>query len=114
MAALRHALEASDAAALAGFYTEDAEMVIVDANTTPSHPMRLTGNLAISAFWRDVCSREMTHKISHELIGTDRASLIEECAYPDGCHVMAAVSLDLRDGRIARHIAVQAWDGAQT
>lgn len=107
---LRHALEHSEADALVGLYAEDAEMVIVDRDRPPGAPMRLAGKPAIDAFWRDVCSREMTHRVDHEVIGTDRIAFVEECLYPDGCKVLSAMTLDLRQGRITRHLTVQAWD----
>lgn len=107
---LKQALEHSDAATLIGLYADDAEMVIVDRNRPPSSPMTLSGREAIAAFWRDVCSRDMTHHVGHEVAGPNRAAFVEECAYPDGCHVMSAMTLDLRNGRIAKHLTVQAWD----
>ncbi|WP_207484028.1 nuclear transport factor 2 family protein [Arenibaculum pallidiluteum] len=107
---LRRALEESDAATLAELYDEDAEMLVVDRNRPPSAPMRLNGKEAIAAFWRDVCGRDMTHKVGHEVVGPDRVAFIEECAYSDGCHVMSAMTLDLRDRHIVRHLTVQAWD----
>jgi len=107
---LKRALEESDAATLEALYAEDAEMVIVDRSRPPSAPMRLSGRPAIAAFWRDVCGRDMTHKVGHEVLAADRAALVEECAYPDGCRVMSAMTLDLRDARIVRHLTVQAWD----
>ncbi|HYG87272.1 MAG TPA: nuclear transport factor 2 family protein [Azospirillum sp.] len=107
---LKRALEQSDADTLVRLYADDAEMVIVDRNRPPSSPMMLKGREAIAAFWRDVCSRDMSHRVGHEVVGADRAAFIEECAYPDGCHVMSAMTLDLRGGRIARHLTVQAWD----
>lgn len=111
-AGLKRALEGSDAAALADLYAEDAEMVVVDRNRPPGAPMRLSGKPAIEAFWRDVCARDMTHKVGHEVVGRDRAAFVEECRYPDGCNVMSAMTLDLRDARIVRHLTVQAWDEA--
>lgn len=107
---LKRALEQSDADALLALYADDAEMLIVDRNRPPSTPMKLSGKPAIEAFWRDVCSRDMTHAVGHEVVGPDRAAFVEECAYPDGCHVMSAMTLDLRGGRIVRHLTVQAWD----
>jgi ketosteroid isomerase-like protein len=109
-AGLKRALEESDANALAGLYAEDAEMTIVDRNRPPSAPMRLTGRAAIEAFWRDVCARDMTHRVGHEVVGADRAAFVEECGYPDGCAVMSAMTLDLRAGQIVKHLTVQAWD----
>ncbi|OYD84762.1 nuclear transport factor 2 family protein [Azospirillum brasilense] len=107
---LKRAIEHSDADALVQFYADDAEMIIVDRNRPPSAPMTLSGKEEITAFWRDVCSRNMTHRVGREVVGAERAAFVEECAYPDGCHVMSAMTLDLRDGRIARHLTVQAWD----
>jgi ketosteroid isomerase-like protein len=109
-AGLKRALEASDADALMSLYAEDAEMTIVDRNRPPSAPMRLTGRPAIEAFWRDVCAREMTHRVGHEIVGADRAAFVEECGYPDGCAVMSAMTLELQAGRIVKHLTVQAWD----
>ena len=109
-ARLKQALERSDAAALADLYAEAAEMTIIDRNRPPGAPMRLVGRPAISAFWQDVCARDMTHAVGDEVIGPDRAAFVERCAYPDGCHVVSAMTLDLRDGRIIRHLTVQAWD----
>jgi ketosteroid isomerase-like protein len=109
-ARLKQALERSDAAALADLYAEAAEMTIIDRNRPPGAPMRLVGRPAISAFWQDVCARDMTHAVGDEVIGPDRAAFIERCAYPDGCHVVSAMTLELRDGRILRHLTVQAWD----
>jgi ketosteroid isomerase-like protein len=109
-AALRRALERSDAATLAALYAEDAEMTIVDRNRPPSAPMRLLGRPAIAGFWQDVCGREMTHAVGDEVLGPDRIAFVERCAYPDGCNVVSAMMLHLREGRIARHLTVQAWD----
>lgn len=109
-ARLKRALEQSEAEVLAELYADDAEMVIVDRDRPPGAPMRLAGKPAIDAFWRDVCSREMTHRVGHEVVGPDRVAFVEECVYPDGCKVMSAMTLDLRNGRIVRHLTVQAWD----
>jgi len=109
-ATLKRALEESDAATLELLYAEEAEMRIVDRNRPPSTPMQLLGRPAIAAFWRDVCARDMTHRVSREVIGAERVAFLEECAYPDGCHVMSAMILDLDGGRIRQHLTVQAWD----
>jgi ketosteroid isomerase-like protein len=107
---LKRAMEGSDAAALGKLYAEDAEMTIVDSDRPPGTPMRVRGRTAILAYWEDVCGRAMTHNLAREVIGPERVAFVEECAYPDGCNVLAAMTLDLRDGQIARHLTVQAWD----
>ncbi|MBR0682341.1 nuclear transport factor 2 family protein [Roseomonas eburnea] len=110
LAALKRALEQSDADSLLALYDEDAEMEIIDRNRPPSAPLRLVGRPAIAAFWRDVCARDMTHAVGEAVSDAHRAAFVERCAYPDGCHVVSAMTLELRDGRIRRHLTVQAWD----
>ena len=110
IASLARALETSDADAIVALYADDAVMEIIDRNRPPSAPMRLLGRAAIEAFWRDVCARDMTHAVGEAVSDGTRAAFVERCAYPDGCHVVSAMTLELRDGRIQRHLTVQAWD----
>lgn len=107
---LKQGLERSIPQDIVGLYAEDAELLIVDRDRPPSAPMRISGREAIGDFWRDVCGREMTHAVTREVVGPDRAAFVEECVYPDGCHVMSSMTLDLEGGRIRRHLVVQAWD----
>jgi len=110
---LRRAVEGSDAGTLTGLYAEDAELTVVDRDRQPSKPLRLSGRQAIADFWRDICGRAMTHSIGHEVVGERRVAFVETCAYPDGCNVVASQTLDIdAQGRIARHLVVQAWDAA--
>lgn len=108
--ALKSALETSDAASLIALYADESVMTIVDRNKPPSAPMKLYGKGQIGPFWQDVCSREMTHAVGHEVVAGDRVAFVEECVYPDGCRVMSSMTLRLKDGRIADHLTVQAWD----
>ena len=109
-AKLKRALERSDAKSLLELYADNATMKIVDRNRPPSSPMVVAGKNNIDAFWREVCSREMSHEVTQEVLGSDRISFIEECLYPDGCRVLSAMMLHLRGGRIVEHVTVQAWD----
>ena len=107
---LARALEQSQADVLRDLYTDDATMKIIDRDRPPSKPMIIEGQEKIAEFWRDVCSRDMTHKVTNIIAGEGGVSFVEECLYPDGCRVMSAMTLKLRDGRISEHITVQAWD----
>jgi hypothetical protein len=109
-ATLKRAMETADVATLIDLYAHDAEMTVVDRNTSPSKPMRVTGKANIGTYWLGVCGRDMTHRIGHEVVAPGRAAFVEECAYPDGCRVVAAMTLDLSGDHIARHLIVQAWD----
>jgi ketosteroid isomerase-like protein len=108
--ALRHAIEERDAEALASLYAEDAELHRVNRYDTPSSPRVLSGKEEIAEYLRDVFGRDMTHRVQDEVIGEERIAFQEACEYPDGTRVLAAMSLDVRDGKITRHVNVEAWD----
>jgi ketosteroid isomerase-like protein len=108
--AMRCAIEASDYEALVSFYADDAELRMVNKNTTPSSPMVLRGKEEISEMLRDVCGRAMTHHVEDEIIGENRVAYNEACEYPDGVRVLGATTMDLRDGVIVRQINIEAWD----
>ena len=109
--AMRHAIENLDAEALVNLYHEDAALKIVNRYTTPSSPRELRGNEEISAYLLAVCGRAMTHRIENEVVAGDRVAFNEACEYPDGTKVLAATTLDVRDGKISRQVNVEAWDG---
>ena len=108
--AMRRGIEGLDAEALVGIYADDAELLIVNKNATPSSPRVLRGKGEISAYLRDVCGREMTHRVENEVVGDERITFFEACEYPDGTRVLGAQSLELRDGKISRQVNVEAWD----
>jgi len=89
--AMRHAIEESDYDALVAFYADDAEMRMVNKNTTPSSPMVLHGKEEISELLRDVCGRAMTHHVEDEV-------------------VLGATTLELQGGMIVRQTNIEAWD----
>jgi hypothetical protein len=107
---LRRAIEERDAETIAGLYAPDAEVRLIDDDHPPSAPRILRGVEEIAAHHRDVCSRDMTHRVSHETLAGDRAAFSVECRYPDGKGVLCMGILELRDGLIAGEIGVQAWD----
>ena len=108
--AMRRAIEESDYDALVALYADDAELRMVNKNSTPSSPMVLRGKEEISEMLRDVCGRAMTHHVEGEVIGENRVAFNEACEYPDGTKVLGATTLDLRDGMIVRQTNVEAWD----
>jgi hypothetical protein len=108
--ALRRAIERSDAKALADLYADDAEVRVVNRNSPPSSPFVLRGGEAIAEYLRAVCGNGTKHRIENELIGKHRLAFNEACEYPDGTRVLAATTLEVRDGRIVREVSVEAWD----
>lgn len=110
MEALRRAASEKDAETMIGLYADDAELVRVDRNNTPSSPMTLRGKDAIGEYYRQVLGREMTHRVENEVSVEGRAAFNWACEYPDGTRVLAAATAGLRDARIVRQVTVEAWD----
>jgi hypothetical protein len=107
---LRRAIEAHNAGVLSGLYADDAVMRIIDRDNPPSKPRELRGKAAIAAYYDDVCSRAMTHKVEAGVADGDRLAFTQACAYPDGTRVFCSAMIELEQGKIARQTNVQAWD----
>jgi hypothetical protein len=108
--ALRQAIESRDGLTLAGFYTDDAVLRIIDQNNPPSHPREIRGSNAISEYYADVCGQTMTHRVDAGIAEGDRMAFTQTCTYPDGKRVFCAATLELLHGKIARQVSIQAWD----
>ncbi|MFI5271634.1 MAG: nuclear transport factor 2 family protein [Ktedonobacterales bacterium] len=109
-ATVRRAIESGEEATLVGLYTDDAELRIVDQTRPPSKPTVIRGRAEIASYYHDVCSRAMTHAVDEVVDGGNGLAFTEDCRYPDGMRVVSANLLALRDGKIAHHTLVQAWD----
>jgi ketosteroid isomerase-like protein len=110
IADLKRAIEVRDAKALANFYSADAVVRIIDRENPPSRPRELTGKAAIAAYYDDICGRAMSHRIESSVTNGEELAFTQACSYPDGTKVFCAVMLELKDGKIFRQTAVQAWD----
>ncbi|MBV8916183.1 MAG: nuclear transport factor 2 family protein [Acetobacteraceae bacterium] len=108
--ALRRAIETRDSKALSAFYGEGAVLQIIDSANPPSRPREIRGQDAISAYYEDVCGRAMTHSVEFGIQSGTQLAFTQACAYPDGKRVFCSATLEVEGGRIARQVAVQAWD----
>ena len=104
------AVEQCDAAGQFALYAPEAGVTLFDRFSTPGNPRVLRGREEIAAWLEDVCAREMTHRVEDPVRDGDRAAFVEACLYPDGTNVLCIAMLEVRDGRIVRQVAVQAWD----
>jgi hypothetical protein len=111
VARLKRAIEGRNARALAALYGEDAVVQVIDRDNPPSKPRNLENRSAISAYFDDVYGRDMTHKIESGVAVGKRLAFTQSCAYPDGTRVFCSAMVELKGGKIARQIVVQAWDG---
>ena len=109
--ALKRAIEGRDARTMSGFYSDDAELHIVDRDNPPSKPNTIVGKDAIASFFNDVCGRDMTHKLVRGVADDRHIAFTQSCAYPDGTKVLCSTMIELKGGKITRQTVVQAWDG---
>ena len=107
---MRQAIESRDGSTLAGFYADDAVLVIVDALNPPHQPKEIKGHAAVAAWFEDVCGRAITHKVENGVESGDRMAFTQACRYPDGKGVFCSATAELSGGKIARQVMVQAWD----
>ncbi|HZP14296.1 MAG TPA: nuclear transport factor 2 family protein [Nocardioides sp.] len=105
------AVENRDAGGQLGAYADDAQVMITDATAPPSSLRTLDGTAAIGQWIGDVASRDMVHQVTWAARDGDRIALVENCEYPGGEKVLCLTTLDVVDGRIARQLVSQTWDG---
>ena len=90
-ATLRRAYSGRDAEALLARYADDATVEIVDAQNTPSKPLRLDGKHGDPRALRPTSSsRDMTHEVDIVAVGGDAVGYVVRCAYPDGTKVLCS------------------------
>src|SRR5580658_973075 len=109
VAELKRAIEERDAKALAALYADDALLRIIDHDNPPSKPREFKGRQAIASYYDDVCGRAMSHHVEAGLANGQALAFTQACTYPDGTKVFCAAMLDIKDGKIVRQTAVQAW-----
>ena len=107
---MRRAIEQLDADLLTSLYADDAQMHIVNRYSTPSSPRELRGKEEIAEHLKDVCGRAITHRVENEVMGEDRVAFNEACEYPDGNRVLAAMTLEVHNGKVVRQVSVEAWE----
>jgi hypothetical protein len=108
--ALRHAIERCDLDLMLGFYAEDADLSIVNADSPQSLPFELRGKGEIAKYLRVVFGQKMPHRVEREVVGEEQVTFREASEYPDGSRVWVETTLDVRDGKIVRQVDVVAMD----
>jgi hypothetical protein len=100
--ALRHAIERCDPDLILGFYSEEANLSIVNAQAQRSTPFELCGKAEIAKHLRAAFGQQASHRVEGEVVGEDRITFREACKYPDGGRVVVETTLEVRDGKIVR------------
>ena len=102
--ALRHAIERCDPDLILGFYAEEANLSIVNADAPQASPFELSGKAEIAKYLRAAFSQETSHCVEEEVVGEDRVMFREACEYPDGGLVVVETTLEVHDGKIVRQV----------
>jgi ketosteroid isomerase-like protein len=108
VAALRRAPD--PIAALEAALADDVEWVEIDQRTPPRSPSVTRGRAEVIANIRAAHERGIVSRITDGFAAGNRAALTVTCTYPTGEQVACNALADVRDGRIVRWVAVQAWD----
>jgi len=105
---LRLAIERCDPDLLLGFYAEEAQLSIFNAEAQRSSPFELCGKAEIARHLRVAFGQETSHHVEGEVVGEDRVTFRETCKYLDGGRVLVETTLEVRDGKIVRQVDVVA------
>jgi ketosteroid isomerase-like protein len=108
--AYRAAFEAKDVAPWLAFYADDAEWLEYRHSDPPRAPSVMRGKAEIGAFLERVAALPLTIELSREVLAADRIAFACLVTFDDGKQILEHVIADLREGRIVRHVEVEAWD----
>lgn len=104
---LRLAIEDRDADALLGFYSEDAELRIVNAALPDGPAFELGGRAQIERYLRAVCDQELSCTVDGEVVfGEGSIEFCEVCFYPNGTPISVRTMLEVEEGLISRQTDV--------
>jgi hypothetical protein len=103
---LRLGFERCEYELVLGFYAEDAELSIVNADTPHASPFELRGKADIAKYLRAIFGQGASHRVEREVLGEDRVTYREACEYPDGSRVMVETTLEVREDKIVRQVDV--------
>jgi hypothetical protein len=99
--ALRYAIENRDADALLDFYSDDAQLRIVNSGAPAGPTFELRGRAEIERYLHAVCDQDVTCAVEGESVEEGRISFSESCEYKDVTRVLVKTTLELRGGRIS-------------
>jgi ketosteroid isomerase-like protein len=100
----------ADPDALPAFLLDDVEWTEVDQRSQPHAPAVLRGRDAVLAMLGEAHARGIVSRVTDGFAAGDRAALTVTCSYPGGGQVLCNALVEVRDGKIARWVGVQAWD----
>jgi ketosteroid isomerase-like protein len=107
---LATAIEAKDATAVAAHYAPGATLSLLDRDHPPADPTTFAGTDEIEEYFRDICGRNLDHRVADRVASPDRIAFTQHCRYPSGQRVLCIAVATVRDGLIVDQTGVQVWD----
>ena len=107
---LAAAIEAKDATAVAAHYAPGATLSLLDRDHPPADPAVYAGTDEIEAYFRDICGRNLDHRVADRVASPDRIAFTQHCRYPGGEQVLCVTVATVQGGLINYQTAVQVWD----
>src|SRR3712207_4033757 len=104
--ALRLGIERCNPDLMLGFYADDAELSIVNADAPQNPSFVLCGKAEIAKHLRAVFRQKTSHRVEREVVGEDLVTFREASEYPDGGRVWVETTLEVREDKIARQVDV--------
>ena len=89
-----------------GFYSEDAELRVLNGDAPGSPAFELRGRAEIERYLRVVFGQSMPSHVEDGEVGEDLITFSEACEYPDGTRVVVKTTLELHEGKISRQLDV--------
>jgi hypothetical protein len=108
--ALRLRIERCDADQMLGFYADDVDLSIVDADSPQTPPVELYGRSEVAKHLRAVYGQKASHRVERVVVDEERVTFREACEYPDGSRVLVETALGVRNGKIVRQVDAVAKD----
>jgi hypothetical protein len=108
--ALRLRIERCDPDQMLGFYADDVDLSIVDADSPQTPAFELYGRSEVAKHLRAVYGQKASHRVERVVVGEERVTFREACEYPDGSRVLVETALGVRNGKIVRQVDAVAKD----
>jgi SnoaL-like domain len=104
------AIESRNAESVSSHYAKDATLTLFDRDHPPAAPTVYHGIDEISAYYRDICGRNLDHEVTDRVSTPDSIAFVQRCQYSSGERVVCATVATVQGGAITSQTAVQVWD----
>jgi SnoaL-like domain len=109
-AAYAAAIERKDAAAWSEFFDADVRWIEYRERNPPRAPNVMEGIAQVRSFLEGVSAAPLELRVSHEVVGTDRAAYRLTVELDDGREIIEHIIIELVGSRIVCEVDVEAWD----